>query len=329
MLFLLDHRAYPASSIQLASDNSGILPRISRCVADPAAIVLLKEIFIDHYCNFFDKEFSKHVISNSFNILSSSQASGTDIPKLKDAMTKVSKLFYSKNDNSIFSKKYVLYKKLLKPKYYFEMTEKNFLGKRILDFGCGKGHFSNYSYSHGYTAIDADVLDYNEVHRQEIPFVQLRTTSDISKKIDTVDTTVCLTVLHHIEKEKIGDVLSKISLISRRLIVIEDVIDIETFKDKGITKLEKKMASLPEESRSCAVVLADFYGNVVAQGLSKMSLPFNFRTSGEWEKLLIKNGYSIKSVTPIGFPSVSFHGFFQVKIVCDSNNLIKETTSMA
>lgn len=80
----------------------------------------------------------------------------------------------------------------------------------------------------------------------------------------------------------------------------------------------KTLRDLPLISRVNAINLADFYGNVVVQGLINMNLPFTFKTCDAWRNILASCDFDVKTISPVGFPEVSFHGFYQVKIVCDS-----------
>ncbi len=179
---------------------------------------------------------------------------------------------------------------------------------------------SNYLKNNGFDIVSTDIIDYREICRKDIPFIKIEHTDKISKKIPKHDTSLLITVLHHISKRNVIGTLKELSKITKRLIIVEDIWDSSYINQQKNTKNIVEFLKLSEKSKENAIKIMDFYGNVITQGLIEMNLPFQFKSTNEWKDILQKSGFSIKNVEFINLPKVSFHGFFQVKMVCDSNN---------
>ena len=299
--------------------DSIVLQSISTALQDPAAVEFVKKIFTRHYKNFFNSDFSEQMLSSAFDLLVDSQRPVADESKLRNALLTISSEVYNTKKNKKFFHSYSNYKSKLKPAHCFNLVSGDLVGHRILDFGSGNGYLSKVIKDHGYSVIGADILDYSLLNTTQIPFVQLERLSDIRNNINNVDTTVVVTVLHHVKDEILMSVLKELSSITKRMIIIEDVIDPEFFKNNpSKDSLIRMLAELSLNSRGNSIILGDFYGNVVTQKLTSMKLPFNFKTTSDWIEVLSNCGFTTKATSQVGFSEVSFHGFYQVKIVCDS-----------
>ena len=326
MIFSQKKNKYP-SSIGIFTDTL-YMANLCKIIRDVDAINFVKKIIISNYKQFFKEDQSEILlIDKTFKLLADSQANGISISNLKQSIDFTFKNIYSSENMPNIFKKYNQYKSLLKPKYYYSLIKKDIIGKNILDFGTGKGHMYKFLFNNGFNSISADVIDYREIDDINIPFIKVNGTNDISSKIPSHDTSLLITVLHHISEEHVINSLKKLSKISKRLIIIEDVWDSSYISEQKKTKNIEEFLKLSETAKEDSIKLMDFYGNVVTQGLTNMNLPFQFKSIKEWKEILHKSGFSIKSIEFIGLPKVSFHGFFQVKIVCDTKKHKKESTS--
>ncbi|MCB9813649.1 MAG: hypothetical protein H6772_04555 [Pseudomonadales bacterium] len=287
-------------------------------------IEFVKYVITEHYhCIFSSNKYSSILIDQTFKILQESQQKNLSIINLKNSINFISKNIYSKNKAEEFYKEYDLYKSFLKPNYYYSIIKNDIIGEKILDFGSGKGYMSKLILDKGFKIISSDVLDYREIKQSSIPFIKINSSSDISKRIIKNDTSILITVLHHISKSNLINTITELSKISKRLIIIEDVFDSKYIKKNNLNKNKKiteQFLNLSPKSQMESVMLMDFYGNIVTQGLTKMNLPFQFKSVSEWKFLLNKCGFKNIKIEYIGLPKISFHGFFQIKIVCDSKN---------
>lgn len=298
--------------------NALNLIKVCAALRDPLAVNFVIEEIKHHYKNIFKSKKIYNHTEDIFYILRKSQIDRINITKLQKKIKEISSSDSFKTTNPIFFNEYFDYKRNKKPKYYFNLVKKDVLGSKILDFGCGKGFNAQYFSNQGYNVIGADVVGYIEAG--DVKFIKIRKISDISK-IPETDTTLLFTVLHHIDKQNISKILLTLNKISNRLIIIEDTYDLEYFSDRILTdENSKKLLKLSEKSREHAIQLTDFYGNVISQNLTKINLSFQFKKVSEWKTILQEAGFKNIKVTPLGFPKVSFHGFFQIKIVCDSVN---------
>ncbi|MBU0974595.1 class I SAM-dependent methyltransferase [Patescibacteria group bacterium] len=297
--------------------------KLCKILRNKEAVVFVKKLIVTHYKKNFS-EYKPMILATdkALDELIKGQINKTSIAKLKKSMNLISEYIYTTKNIPKFFKKYNLYKSSLKPKYYFSIIEKDIVGNKIIDFGTGKGYMSRYLFNQGFNVISADILDYRETNKNYIPFIKINYTDEISDKIPLQDTSLLLTVLHHISQKNIPDTLQELSKITKRLIIIEDIWD-SSYIDENKKLLNnsnniKEFLKLSAKTKKDSIELMDFYGNVVTQGLIKMNLPFQFKSVESWKKILHESGFSVNNVEFIGLPQISFHGFFQIKIVCDS-----------
>lgn len=319
---ILSHKQVNKTNLSniFSSTLNGI--KLCKIIRNDEAINFVKKLISNNYKKILKKSpIDISCVDKSFKILKNGQTKKISISNLKEDINFISKNIYSdKNIPEIFEK-YEEYKSFLKPKYYFSLIKKDILGNKILDFGTGKGYMSEFLCERSYNSISADVIDYRETNNKNINFIKINKISDISSKIPSHDTSLLLTVLHHISSNYILDTLKELSKISKRLIIIEDIWDKSFIEMQTKTKTTKEFLKLSEKTKEDSIKLMDFYGNVVTQGLTKMNLPFQFKNVDEWKDILEESGFSVRNIEFIGLPKVSFHGFFQVKIVCDNLNL--------
>lgn len=295
--------------------------RVCKALRDKDAVDFTKSIILKHYQHFFDKEVAESMLDATFATLSEGQSNGINIINLKSDIKELAEKFFNENSDWFFSK-YSEYKTKLKPNYYFSKVESEIEGKKVLDFGCGKGFMASYLHEKNFNVVAADVVDYREIEHTHIPFVKINEIHDVSKIFD-VDTTLVITVLHHISNENLRSTLENLSKITKKLIIIEDVVDVYQLKNSemisnNFTEEETKLVNLNEESKKNTIILMDFYGNIIIQGLTQINLPFEFKKTNEWSKILQECGFSDVKITPIGFPDISFHGYYQVMISCST-----------
>ncbi|OGJ37653.1 MAG: hypothetical protein A3A82_01945 [Candidatus Pacebacteria bacterium RIFCSPLOWO2_01_FULL_47_12] len=304
------------------SSDVVILEKICKALRDSHATDFVKKVFICHYKNFFDKNYTERILNDTFSQFISSQESEISITKLRNVLIDLSKSVYSTKKNKRFFKSYQAYKSTIKPNYYYSIVSEDIIGNKILDFGSGNGYLSKIFQVNKYSIINTDILDYSKVNSKLIPFIKLADVSDIRKKIPKVDTIVVITVLHHINRSQLDPILKELSQLTKRIIVIEDIINPEFFRNQSVKQsaLVNELLLLSTESRNHAINLTDFYGNVVAQKLTSMKLPFEFKTLNNWCEIFEKNGFIVRNLKELGFPKTSFHGFYQAKIVCDSKH---------
>lgn len=319
---ILSHKQNKETNLNniFSSTLNGI--KLCKIIRNDEAVNFVKKIITYNYKKILkDSQDEISCVEEAFTTLKNGQSKKISISNLKNDISFISKNIYSdKNIPEIF-KKYEKYKAVLKPKYYFSLIKNDILGNKILDFGTGKGYMSEFLFDNSYNSISADVIDYRETNNKNINFIKINNIKDISSKIPSHDTSLLITVLHHISGSYIVKTLKELSKISKRLIIIEDVWDSSFIEMQPKIKSINEFLKLSEKSKEDSIKLMDFYGNIVTQGLTKMNLPFQFKNIEEWKNILQSSGFSVRSIEFIGLPKVSFHGFFQVKIVCDSMKL--------
>ena len=61
----------------------------------------------------------------------------------------------------------------------------------------------------------------------------------------------------------------------------------------------------------------DTFSNVIAQGLSQMDIPFNFKTVAEWQALFQDHGWQVTRSLPMGFQANQFNRSCHIWFVLD------------
>ena len=116
--------------------------------------------------------------------------------------------------NAIAKRYYELYKDDTSDLKYFDLFLKDCKSK-ILDLGCGMGHYSNYMYAKGFevTGIDisSNMIDIAKKNNPNIEFIvsDICNLSVIEGK--TFDGLVIAYVLQHLSKEEVLDLFSSIN----------------------------------------------------------------------------------------------------------------------
>jgi SAM-dependent methyltransferase len=254
--------------------------------------------------------------------LAQSQQDGIDTVRLERVSSELLEETFRKKDVSFwFNRVYHRYKTEIKPEMDFQQLQKLLPGKRVLDYGCGSGYFAARLAKGGYKVFTTDVLDYRYEEARRLPFVQMASATDIAYPDDSVDVALVQAVLHHINPNDLPLVLQRLRKIARFLLIKEDTYGLPQ-NTEGLAEVLKAQALLRsfvgmsvDEQRQ-ALVLIDFFANVIAQGLPEMNMPFEFKTVGEWEDALRRNGFRVSRTVLAGFEPGRMHKSCHVWLLC-------------
>jgi 2-polyprenyl-3-methyl-5-hydroxy-6-metoxy-1,4-benzoquinol methylase len=297
--------------------------QIIHALRDKKVVEFTKKAIISSYCNFFiqNKIEARNMINESFMLLEDSQkieGNDTSIYKIADYICSV--LFKKRDNNFWFNKGYREYKFNIRSKEDYKVIAKYIKGPNVLDFGSNGGHFALELYKHNYNVFTTDILDHREPEAKHLFFNKMDTPTSIPFKKNSFNTVIVKTVFHHIPNPHLHKIIKKLSRITLRLIVKEDVYSLNGGTNICVHEnksLRAQYNKLNEEQRYLTLVLMDFFGNVVASGIPDMSLPFNFKSVPEWKYIFSQNGFVIKKYILTGFEKTKMHPSLQAWFVLD------------
>lgn len=263
------------------------------------------------------------LVDTAFDKLAQSQQKAIDPLKLAEATAYLLEHTFRKGDVAFwFNQSYHHYKAQQKPEIDFQQLNGLIRGRRVLDYGCGSGYLAARLARAGYTVLTTDVLDYRYEEAKDLPFVQMASATDIPYPDNSADTALVQAVLHHIDPGQLSLVLQRLAKITQRALIKEDTYNLPD-QLPGLAEilarqpLLRAFHSMPSAMQYEALVLIDFYGNAIAQGIPEMNMPFAFRTVTEWGNVLEAHGLRITQTLVAGFEPGRLHKSCHVWFVCD------------
>lgn len=258
----------------------------------------------------------------AFDRLAESQSDRVDPERLVEVTSALLEDTFRKSDPTFwFNRIYHQYKTEAKPEIDFQQLQRLLPGKRVLDYGCGSGYLSARLARGGYKVFTTDVLDYRYPEARHLPFVQMKSPTDISFPDDSVDVAIVLAVLHHINPDDLPRVIQRLRKIARHLLIKEDTYglpeNIEGFKESLATQpLLRSFVAMTLEVQQQVLALIDFFANAIAQGLPQMNMPFEFKTPPEWQRVLLENGFKVTQSLTVGFEPGRMHKSCHLWLLC-------------
>lgn len=263
------------------------------------------------------------LVDTAFDKLAHSQQKAIDLQKLAEVAAHLLEHTFRKGDEAFwFNQSYHHYKTRVKPEIDFQQLNGLIKGKRVLDYGCGSGYLAARLAGAGYTVLTTDVLDYRYAEAKHLPFIQMASATDIPYPNDSADTALVQAVLHHIDLSQLPIVLQRLAQITQRALIKEDTYDLpdqllEAADTLTTQPLLRAFISMPSPMQYEALVLIDFFGNAIAQGIPEMNMPFAFRSVKEWGDVLEAHGLRITQTLLAGFEPGRLHKSCHVWFVCD------------
>ena len=227
--------------------------------------------------------------------------------------------FKSEGIESWFSSGYSSYKSQRKPMQDFNNLADAIKGSTVLDFGCGRGHLAVLIARAGFDCYTTDVMDYRCADAGVLPFRQMASPVDVPYPDDMFDSAIVKTVLHHVDATDLTPLLNNLRRVARRLIIEEDTYAVPAASlgpaagQVEITEFNK----LDDRDQFRVLVLIDFFGNAVAQGLVDMNFGCQFKRISEWHSLFDSFGLRIAETELAGFRPGNIHKTCQVRFVVD------------
>ncbi len=287
------------------------------------ATTFVKDTLLQSYTYFFplnEKEI-KQKLNKAFSLLI--EAGKTeDLGLFTSAIRKIHKeIFFNQDKEYWFSLLYRNYKVSTRSKVDFEIIAPLIKGK-VLDFGSNGGYYALELTRNGFDVHTTDVLDCRDGSAKHIPFVQMKKPDVVPFTKNSFDTTIVKTVFHHINDDDLISVLRSLHSISKRVLIKEDIYGVteDDFLQESILSTDpflKRYIEIGSKNQFDALVLVDFFGNIIAHGIDNMSLPFNFKTLSEWKILLSSVGFKITKIQWYGFEKTKLHQNLQVWIMCE------------
>lgn len=229
------------------------------------------------------------------------------------------RFFAAGGDGSWFSEGYSAYKSRRKPVQDFENFADAISGSSVLDFGSGRGHLAALIGRAGFDCYTTDVMDYRGPEATHLPFRQMASPVDVPYADDMFDSAIVKTVLHHVDEPHVIPLLKNLRRVARRLIIEEDTYGVSDMPLK-VTANQSELThfnKLEESVQFQALVLIDFFGNAVAQGLIDMNFGCQFKRVNEWHSIFNSIGLRVVDTHVAGFRSGNVHKACQVRFVVD------------
>ncbi|WP_260860731.1 class I SAM-dependent methyltransferase [Mycobacterium tilburgii] len=227
--------------------------------------------------------------------------------------------FKSDGIGSWFSEGYSSYKAQRKPAQDFKNFADAISGSSVLDFGCGRGHLAVMIAQAGYDCHTTDVLDYRCADAGVLPFQQMSSPVDVPYADDMFDSAIVKTVLHHVDEPDMTPLLNNLRRVAQRLIIEEDTYALPAASlgsaagQPEIVEFNK----LDDREQFQVLVLIDFFGNAVAQGIVDMNFGCQFKRISEWYSLFDSLGFRVLDTEVGGFRPGNIHKTCQVRFVVD------------
>lgn len=282
---------------------------IYKCLQNEKVMAFVVKQYVGSYTRYFSGHESecKIMLETAFSALKKSQDAGLSTEKWNKAVYMISRDIFKIHDDSFwFSKMHYAYKTLIRPKKDYESVTSFLKGKVIHDFGCDGGFFSLELIHDGFEVVLSDVVDHRIAEVKDLPFHYMKTPVDVADFSKKIDTTIVKTVLHHIDKKYLAQVLLKLKKTKSRIIVEEDIYGVPPFiRDTSDTLICQKnfkefaSMSLTEQYQYC--VLTDYFSNAVIYGRPDITFPFNFKTVEEWKTSFEAVGLTVKECVINGF----------------------------
>jgi len=306
--------------------NRQTIHRIVQALQNSEVREFVRRSLKDNYKRYFTQNYkeAEELIDKSFNILARLVEDRSTIYGFMEKIAIINDEIYKKDNNEFwFNRKYAEYKKNIRPKEDIKLISKFLNGKKILDFGTGGGYFALKLEKKGFILITSDILDYRIKEAEHLPFKKMYSPVDIKYLPKSIDIALMKTVLHHIDDEYILYILDKLRKKVKRIIIKEDVVSvprtIQRFRQSYKTQPNlRKFLKMSRFNRKMCLFLFDFFGNVIAHGVSEINLPFNFKSVSLWKKLFDSKGFKLKASIFSGFEKNKLHGNCQVWMVFDN-----------
>ncbi|CAM3043036.1 class I SAM-dependent methyltransferase [Mycobacterium simiae] len=227
--------------------------------------------------------------------------------------------FKSDGIGSWFSEGYSAYKSQRKPKQDFNNFADAISGNSVLDFGCGRGHLAVLIARAGFDCYTTDVMDYRCEDAGVLPFRQMASPVDVPYPDDMFDSAIVKTVLHHVDEPDLIPLLTNLRRVAQRLIIEEDTFGVAG-EPLGAAASQSEIIEfnkLTDRDQFRVLVLIDFFGNAVAQGLVDMNFGCQFKKISEWYSLFDALGFRVLETEVGGFRPGNIHKTCQVRFVVD------------
>lgn len=240
--------------------------------------------------------------------------------ELYQVCTEVHQQFFTAEGfGSWFSEGYSTYKSQRKPVQDFNNLADAISGGTVLDFGSGRGHLAALIARAGFDCYTTDVMDYRGPEAGHLPFQQMTSPADVPYADDMFDSAIVKTVLHHVDEPDLIPLLLNLRRVARRLIIEEDTYAVATAPlGAAARQIEfTEFNKLDEHDQFQALVLIDFFGNAVAQGLVDMNFGCQFKPVSEWHSIFNSLGFRIVDTDVVGFRPGNIHKACQVRFVVD------------
>jgi SAM-dependent methyltransferase len=298
---------------------------VGEALRNPAVVEFVKASVRAGYREFFGAYTNEvcAMADRAFDWLAQSQSGGVDPEQLVKVTSALLEDTFRKSDPSFwFNRIYHQYKTEAKPELDFQQLQKLLPGDRVLDYGCGSGYLSARLAKGGYKVFTTDVLDYRYPEARHLPFVQMKSPTDISFPDDSVDVALVLAVLHHINPDDLSRVIQRLRKIARYLLIKEDTYglpeNIEGLTESLATQpLLRSFVAMTPTVQQQVLALIDFFANAIAQGLPQMNMPFEFKTAPEWRRVLLENGFEVKRNLTVGFELGRMHKSCHLWLLCE------------
>jgi SAM-dependent methyltransferase len=277
----------------------------------------------------YDENFVNHreevarLVDDAFAELSDSQRTGISPIHLADVTSRLMQRPFSRSDSSHwFHAAYHQYKTKFKPEIDLQSVRGLISGERVLDYGTGSGYFAAGLAREGYEVLTTDVLDYRYEEATALPFVRMDSASELPFPPDAADTAVVQAVLHHIAPEDLPRVIQGLRRVAKHLLIKEDTYrlteDLPGYAERVAAQpLLERFVRLSFATQWQVLVLIDYFGNAIAQGVPEMNMPFAFKTVPEWRTVLESNGFRVGRVLLNGFQAGLMHKSCHVWLVCE------------